>query len=111
MDYRRYGDAIYIRLDRGDEIITCILDICHKEKIRSATYSGIGGCKEARIKTFIPETGTFEAQTLQDTGFCDFGSGFFMIKPWDIPCPIPKIIAFAHFMSCFSQEICRILRL
>ena len=65
MDYRRYGDTIYIRADRGDEIIACILDTCRMEKIQSATYSGIGGCKEAQIQTFIPETGTFETQTLQ----------------------------------------------
>ena len=30
----------------------------------SATFSGIGGCNEAQIQTFLPETGTFETQTL-----------------------------------------------
>lgn len=64
MDYRRFGDAIYIRMDRGDEIISCVLDICRKEGIRSATYSGIGGCGEAQIQTYIPEKNTFEMQTL-----------------------------------------------
>ena len=55
MDYRRFGDAIYIRMDRGDEIISCVLDICRKEGIKSATYNGIGGCGEAQIQTYIPE--------------------------------------------------------
>jgi predicted DNA-binding protein with PD1-like motif len=55
MDYRKYGEAYYIRMDRGDEIIAQILEICRKEDIKSATYSGIGGCGEAEIQTFIPE--------------------------------------------------------
>ena len=65
MDYRRYGDAFYIRMDRGDEIIACIKQVCENEQILSAVYSGIGGCSEAEIQTFLPETGTFETQTLR----------------------------------------------
>lgn len=65
MDYRKYGETIYIRGDRGDEIIGCVLEVCRKEGIQSATFSGIGGCSEARIQTFIPEQGAFETQTLR----------------------------------------------
>ena len=61
MEYRKYGDAFYIRMDRGDEIIGRILEICRKEQIGSAVFSGIGGCGEAQIQTFIPETGDFES--------------------------------------------------
>ncbi len=64
MDYRRYKDTFYIRADKGDEIISCILKICEKEKIKSCIFNGIGGCSEAQIQTFLPETGTFETQTL-----------------------------------------------
>jgi len=65
MDYRKIGETVYIRMDRGDEIIGCILDVCKKEGIMSAAFSGIGGCSEAQIQTFLPETGTFESQTLR----------------------------------------------
>ena len=54
MDYRKFGECYYIRMDRNDEIISTILEICKKENIRSATFSGIGGCKDAEIQTFIP---------------------------------------------------------
>lgn len=64
MDYRRYGETIYVRMDKGEEVISGILDICAKEHIVSAIFSGIGGCSEAEIQTFIPETGTFETQTI-----------------------------------------------
>ena len=43
MDYRKFGDTLYIRMDKGDEIIGSILDICEKEQIPSAIFSGIGG--------------------------------------------------------------------
>ena len=64
MDYRKYGDAFYIRMDRGDEIIGCIKKVCRNEKVASATFSGIGGCSEAQIQTFLPEEGRFESQTI-----------------------------------------------
>jgi len=64
MEYRRYGETYYIRLDRGDEVISSLLEICQTEHVKSATFSGIGGCSEAQIQTFIPETGTFETRTL-----------------------------------------------
>ena len=35
-----------------------------KEKILSATFSGIGGCGEAQIQTYILESSTFEMQTI-----------------------------------------------
>ena len=65
MDYRKYGGTVYIRMDRGDEIIGGILEVCKKEGIASAVFSGIGGCSEARIQTFIPEKGEFESQTVR----------------------------------------------
>ncbi len=65
MNYRKFGDTFYVRMDRGDEIIGSIVDICKKEHISSAIFSGIGGCSEAQIQTFQPETHCFETQTIQ----------------------------------------------
>ena len=65
MDYRIYNNTAYIRLDRDDEIIGNIIEICRKEHIGSAVFSGIGGCKKAEIQTFIPENGTFETQSIE----------------------------------------------
>lgn len=64
MEYRRFGETYYVRLDRGDEIISSILDVCRAEHIGSAIYTGIGGCGEAQIQTYLPETNEFEMQTL-----------------------------------------------
>ncbi len=65
MDYRKFNNTVYIRLDKDDEIIGCLLNICKKEQISSAIFSGIGGCSEAVIQTFIPKTGTFETKTVK----------------------------------------------
>jgi hypothetical protein len=64
MEYRKYGETYYIRMDKGDEIIEQILGLCRKEHVLSATFSGIGGCGSAELQTFIPETGDFELQNL-----------------------------------------------
>jgi len=65
MDYRKIGDNYYVRMDRGDEIISTLLEICEKESIPSAVFSGIGGCQSAELQVFIPETGSFETERLE----------------------------------------------
>ena len=42
MDYRKYGDTYYIRFDRGDEIVSGIIDVCRKEEIHSSGGAGDG---------------------------------------------------------------------
>ena len=65
MDYRKIGDNYYVRMDRGDEIVGNLLEICEKESISSAVFSGIGGCQRAELQVFIPETGSFETEVLE----------------------------------------------
>ena len=65
MDYRKYGDTYYIRFDRGDEIISGIIDVCRKEEIHSSVYSGIGGCESAEIQTCNPAIGQFDIHRVQ----------------------------------------------
>jgi len=55
----------YARIDKGEEIIESLLDICRAQGIKSAVFTGIGGCSRAELQTFIPEEGTFETETLQ----------------------------------------------
>ena len=65
MEYRKIGETYYIRMDRDDEVIEKILDVCRKESIPSAVFSGIGGCKSAELQVFLPETGEFETEQLK----------------------------------------------
>ena len=65
MDYRKLGSCYYIRIDKGDEIVAAIRDVCRREGISSATFSGIGGCQDAEIQVFHPERGAFEAERVE----------------------------------------------
>ena len=76
MEYRKIGDNYYVRMDRGDEIISTLLEICEKESVPSAVFSGIGGCESAELQVFIPErlrvgeqssgmAGSFETERLE----------------------------------------------
>ena len=65
MEYKKIGETYYVRMDRGDEIIGKILEICRKESIPSVIFSGIGGCSSAELQVFIPETGSFETEQLE----------------------------------------------
>ena len=76
MEYKKIGETYYIRMDRGDEIISNILEICRKEAIKSAVYVGIGGCSIAELQVFIPErprigdgtsgtSGSFETERIE----------------------------------------------
>jgi len=64
MDYKKIGDTYYIRMDRGDEIISNILTVCKEESIPSAVFTGIGGCQHAELQVFIPENGSFETEQI-----------------------------------------------
>ena len=65
MEYKKIGDTYYVRMDRDDEVIANILQLCKAESIPSATFSGIGGCKSAELQVFIPDTGSFETERIE----------------------------------------------
>lgn len=65
MDYQKIGGVYYVRMDCEDEIITELIGICRECNIRSATFSGIGGCQTAEIQTFIPEKGAFDTEIIE----------------------------------------------
>jgi len=65
MKYQKFGDCYYLRLDRDDELMSAILDVCRHEGVQSATFSGIGGCGDAEIQVFHPERGAFETERVE----------------------------------------------
>ena len=68
MNYRKLGSTIYIRMDRGDEVISTLLDICREEGISLATYRGIGGCAAVSIQAFDPALARSTPRRKQDVG-------------------------------------------
>lgn len=52
MDYRKFNDKYYIRLDKDDEILSSLSEICAREGIKTAQIGGIGGCEKAIVGVF-----------------------------------------------------------
>ena len=60
MDYRKMGSTYYLRVDKGEEVVGSVLELCRREGIDACTYSGIGGCSRAELATFDPTRGEFD---------------------------------------------------
>lgn len=76
MEYRRFGDTFVVRMDRGDEIVTELLNLARKENIALAEINGLGAVDEFTAgvfrlaeKTFQPNrfSGEFEIVSLTGT--------------------------------------------
>lgn len=59
------NDTCYVRIDKGEEIIGELLQVCRREGIGSAVFTGIGGCSYAELQIFIPDKGEFETEIIE----------------------------------------------
>ena len=53
MDYRRFGDTVIARLDKGEEIHEQLRLIALKENIRLASVSALGAVDDATLGVFV----------------------------------------------------------
>ena len=63
MEYKRFGDTVAVRLDKGDEITEQILLLAEKENIRLASVTGIGASGELTAGVFNTQTGEYRRST------------------------------------------------
>ena len=59
MDYRKFGDTYIVRMDRGEEIISALTDLCNKEDIRLAQVDALGAVDHAVVSVYDVPTKTF----------------------------------------------------
>lgn len=52
MDYRRFGDTLIVRMDKGEEIIEQVRSIALKENIRLASVQALGALSEFHVGLF-----------------------------------------------------------
>ncbi|MDY3983351.1 MAG: PPC domain-containing DNA-binding protein [Veillonellaceae bacterium] len=60
MKYKQLGDKVYLRVDKGEEVVASICKTCEDLHIASATFHGIGGCSQAIVATYIPDKHDFD---------------------------------------------------
>ena len=49
MEYRRFKDTLFIRLDKGEEILEQLEKVCTAEQVRLAQVSAIGAINEFTV--------------------------------------------------------------
>lgn len=59
MEYKQAGTRYCLHVDKAEEILQCILEVCRREQISSATFHGIGAFGQVRVATYIPEKDDF----------------------------------------------------
>ncbi len=52
MEYRRYSDTIIARLNRGEEVIASLSELCEREQIKLGSVNAIGAVNEATVGCF-----------------------------------------------------------
>ena len=63
MEYRKYGKDYVLRIDRGEEILQAVSQVCEKEGIRLGTVNGIGAVGDVTLGVFNREKFQYESQT------------------------------------------------
>lgn len=56
MEYKKFNNHYVLRLEKGEEIISEVKELCKKEQISLGTISGIGASNKIEIGLFNTET-------------------------------------------------------
>lgn len=61
MDYRKFGNKIIARIDRGEEIVASLKTICQSEGVKLASVSAIGAVNNFTVGVFSPQNKTYKS--------------------------------------------------
>ncbi|MGN0131234.1 MAG: PPC domain-containing DNA-binding protein [Lachnospiraceae bacterium] len=65
MDYRRFGNTIVARMDKGEEILEQIQKLAERENIKLASISALGAVGDFTVGVFKTEEKKYYANTFQ----------------------------------------------
>ncbi|HHZ00923.1 MAG TPA: DNA-binding protein [Sedimentibacter sp.] len=52
MEYKRFNNTILARIDKGEEIIEKLMEICEKEKVKLANVNALGAVNDFTVGLF-----------------------------------------------------------
>ena len=55
MEYRRFGDKIVVRIDRGEEILDQVKELAHRENITLASVTALGATNDFTVGVYKVE--------------------------------------------------------
>lgn len=65
MEYKKFDDNYVLRLNRGEEVITSIKELCEKENIKLAEITGLGASDLVEIGVFNINTKEYKTKTFE----------------------------------------------
>lgn len=66
MEYKKFGDTYIIRMDRGEEIVQTLSDLCKKEDIRLASVDALGAVSHAVLSVYDMPAKVFCRKTFDE---------------------------------------------
>lgn len=65
MQFRRFGNKYFLRIDRGEEIMSSLKNFCEKEKITLAEVKALGAIDDFNVGLFDVETKEYHKNRFQ----------------------------------------------
>lgn len=65
MEYRKFDDSYVVRLNRGEEVITSLKELCDKENIKLAEITGLGASNLVEIGVFNVNTKEYNTKVFE----------------------------------------------
>ncbi len=65
MDYRRFGNTIIARIDKGEEILAQVKEIALKEKIKLASIQALGAVNQFTVGVFLTDEKHYQANDFE----------------------------------------------
>lgn len=66
MEYRKFGNHYVIRLEKGEEIVEKIKELCEKEDVKLASLSGIGAVNKVTAGLFKTREKKYVSKTFEE---------------------------------------------
>ena len=66
MEYRQFGKQYVIRIDRGEEVISKLLELCEKEGITLASIEGLGAADHVVLGLYEVDKQEFKKRTFDE---------------------------------------------
>ena len=64
MKLRKFGNKLVVRIDKGEEIVETLTQLCKKNKIKLGSVSGVGGIERVTVGSFKAKTKEYFSQEL-----------------------------------------------
>lgn len=65
MDYRRFGNTIVARIDKGEEILEQVQEIARKEDIKLASVQALGAVNQFTVGVFLTDEKRYQANEFE----------------------------------------------